>query len=421
MSSIGIVGAGVAGLQLGILLRRGQVDVTIYADRAADELARGRLLNTVMHHHVTLGREERLGVRHWDPAQFGWRHRYQNVHGPTGVISYLAASPGVSLALDYRLYLPALMADFEQLGGRLVVRPVHLDELDAVSARHALLVVASGRGSLQLIFGEREDVPQRAGARRNLCAALVTGVARPDPEGVTISVVPGVGELIEFPMLTAQGTVTALLFESMPGGPVDDLARLSPAADVPRFDQRLLTVLERRYPATRERVDARGFGILGPQDTLQGAISPVLRRDVARLPGGTLAIALGDAHVQVDPVTGQGANIASYSAEVLGEALLTDLAVDDQFCRRVATQRELVLRSAFDWTNLVLDAPEHLLPVHRAAAAHPEVASDFARRHPDPELMWRTIGTEQRMARFLRGFGIPPGPITPAEAGHDTV
>lgn len=414
MSSIGIVGAGIAGLHLGILLRSRDIDVTIYADRSADELAKGRLLNTVMHHHVTLDREERLGVGHWDVDQFGWRHRYlgwwphhQNIRQP-GVARYAVASPGPSLALDYRIYLPALMADFERLGGRLIVHQVQLDELDVLSRRHDLLVVATGRGSMQLLFPVRTDVTQPAGVRRNICAALVTGVSRPDPEGVTISVVAGVGELIEFPMLTAQGKVTALLFESLPGGPADDLTAPSPAGDPRAFGKRLRSALESHYPATRERVDARAFEILSPQDTLQGAISPVMRQDAARLPNGRPAIALGDAHVLVDPVTGQGANIASYSAEVLGEAIMDDLGFDDDFCRRVAAQRGQVLRAAFDWTNLTLDTPDRLLRVHQASASSPELASDFARRNSDPELMWRAVATEQRVARYLQGFAVAP-------------
>ena len=109
MPSIGIVGAGIAGLHLGIMLESRGVDATIYTDRSADQLAHGRLLNAVMHHHVTLDRERRLGVDHWDPEELGWQHRYQNVHGPTDA-SYAAAAPGPCLAIDYRTYLPALIS-----------------------------------------------------------------------------------------------------------------------------------------------------------------------------------------------------------------------------------------------------------------------------------------------------------------------
>ena len=43
---IGIVGAGVAGLHLGLQLRLHNIDVTIISDRTGDQLAKARLPNT---------------------------------------------------------------------------------------------------------------------------------------------------------------------------------------------------------------------------------------------------------------------------------------------------------------------------------------------------------------------------------------
>jgi 2-polyprenyl-6-methoxyphenol hydroxylase-like FAD-dependent oxidoreductase len=406
MPNIGIVGAGVAGLHLGIALRRHGIETTIYADRSADDLASGGLLNTVMHHHLTLAREKRLGVDHWDAAEHGWQYRYQHIHGPAGC-SYAAAAPGPSLAVDYRLYLPTLMTDFAQAGGRLIVYPLGLDELETFSNRHDLLVVATGRSSMQLLFPTRDDLAGRSGVRRSIVAALVLGVTRPDPEGVTISFCPGVGELIEFPMLTAGGKTTALLLETVPAGVADDLVSISPDTDPVAFTTRLRTVLADHFPGTSERIDESSFALVSPRDTLRGSLAPTIRKGSSRLPGGRLAVALGDTHVLVDPVMGQGANIASYSAEVLADAIAADLDLDDLFCSRLNAEREPVLHAAYAWTNLVLDAPAHLLALHRRAAANNDIAADFARRYSDPELMWRTVATRQRAARYLEAFASP--------------
>jgi len=51
----GILGAGVAGLHLGLLLRKHGVTATIITDRPAEAVAKMPLMNTVAHHHVTLG------------------------------------------------------------------------------------------------------------------------------------------------------------------------------------------------------------------------------------------------------------------------------------------------------------------------------------------------------------------------------
>ncbi|MFD6517646.1 hypothetical protein [Rhodococcus sp. NPDC060176] len=104
MSSIGIVGAGIGGLHLGILLRKRGVPATVYTANSGDELASGRLLNTVMHHHHTLAREQEWGVLHWNPDDFGWSHRYQHM-GTDIVTGYSVPAAGPSVAVDYRLYL----------------------------------------------------------------------------------------------------------------------------------------------------------------------------------------------------------------------------------------------------------------------------------------------------------------------------
>src|ERR1700757_4003164 len=56
MTSIAIVGSGVSGLHLGLFLQQHDVPVTLYSDKTAEQIATGRLLNTVAHHHHTLER-----------------------------------------------------------------------------------------------------------------------------------------------------------------------------------------------------------------------------------------------------------------------------------------------------------------------------------------------------------------------------
>jgi hypothetical protein len=68
------------------------------------------------------------------------------------------------------------------------------------------------------------------------------------------------------------------------------------------------------HPEVFARIDTARFGLTRPEDLLQGAVTPVLREDYTILPNGRVVIVLGDAHSVVDPVVGQGANSASYSA-----------------------------------------------------------------------------------------------------------
>src|SRR4051812_3779155 len=67
---IGIVGAGIGGLHLALYLQKHGVDATIVTDREPGEVRQSRLLNTVAHHHVTIAREDYLGIDHWSDPQF---------------------------------------------------------------------------------------------------------------------------------------------------------------------------------------------------------------------------------------------------------------------------------------------------------------------------------------------------------------
>src|SRR6476661_3215535 len=117
-SSIGIVGSGVSGLHLGLFLRAHDVPVTIYADKEPDAIRAGKLLNTVAHHHHCLAGEVRFRGDFEHPSS----------------------------AVDYRVYLPRLMEDFQERGGELAIVPTTgLEDIERLSQRHDLMVVAVGR------------------------------------------------------------------------------------------------------------------------------------------------------------------------------------------------------------------------------------------------------------------------------------
>jgi 2-polyprenyl-6-methoxyphenol hydroxylase-like FAD-dependent oxidoreductase len=421
MTSIGIVGAGVAGLHLGLQLRAADVPVTLYTDSGPDELASGRLTNTVTHHHPTLERERVLGVHHWDAAEYGYGSHHHVVGrrllngralgGPDPLV-FRGDLTDASSAIDHRIYLPRLLADFAERGGRCEVRGVGAGDLESLGERHDLLVVASGRGALAGLFPLRPERSPYDRPQRRLSVALWHGVEPAEPKGVTLSIAPGVGELLELPMYSFSGHVTALLFEIMPGGGLEALWNLRYDDDPRAYERAGLAALAEHFPRTFERVDPASFAVTRPQDVLQGALIPHMRADYACLGNGTYALAAGDVHCVVDPMMGQGANSASYSAWAVGEAILEELGggglgFDELFCRRAARRRAEVVEATADWTNLMLGPPPpHLLALLEAMSQHQGLADEFTHNFGHPDRQWAVLATPRRTARYLAAHGL---------------
>src|SRR3712207_3292909 len=99
--SIGIIGAGTAGLHLGLRLLAHGLSVTLYSERTPEQIRSGRLLNTVAHHEVTRARERALGVNHWDNLDFGTFFVDFHVLGPQP-LSFKGWFDAPSIFVDYR-------------------------------------------------------------------------------------------------------------------------------------------------------------------------------------------------------------------------------------------------------------------------------------------------------------------------------
>jgi len=398
---IGIVGAGVAGLHLGLYLRQHAISVTIVSDRTAEQIARARLPNTAAHFAVTIDRERMLGVDHWSNPEFHYTCHNHSFGGPQRS-EFRGDFARPSRAVDHRIYLPKLMADFEARGGSIEVNALDAADLGALAQRFDLLVVASGRGALAQAFERVTDGSPYERPQRQLLAALFSGVRRTDPVGATLSVSPGHGELIDIPILTFGGMASALLFENIPGGDLEELARLRYEQNPKGFIKNVLTRLEQHHPHIYHRVDTAAFDLCAPNDILQGGVTPVLRRSTLDLGHGKFAVAVGDVHCTLDPLLGQGANIASHSAIVLAEEIVKDAALDSRFCERVEWRRQERVLAASRWTNMMLQPPSaELLDLVQEMSRNPLLCNEFTNNFNYPERQWDRLASSQRMRAWM--------------------
>ncbi len=306
--------------------------------------------------------------------------------------------------------LSTLLGEFEHRGGAVVTGAVGAADLAGLSERHDLVAVAAGRGSLAELFPRVAELSPYDRPQRILCAGYYRGIA-PSPNGAfTLSIAPGHGETIEGRFHSFAGLVTLLAFEAIPGGDQEILARLRPDEDREGFERAVLDVLRRHHPAIDARVDPARFGLTRPQDVLQGAVTPTVRRSYAMLGNGRPVIAVGDIRTVVDPIAGQGANAASYTAWTLGQAIVEHLVgqdgpFDERFCQQVEERTREYVGSVSDWSNFMLQPPPHMVELLVAMARDKAIADEFVTNFSHPVRQWGILSSPERTAALITRHG----------------
>jgi hypothetical protein len=401
MTNIGIVGSGIAGLQLGLFLQKHGVGATIYSDRTPDQIRAGRLSNFVVRFDQTRERERALGVDHWECPDFGvfGVHMYVGVDPP---IIWSGSFKRPASSVDMRIYQSTLLEDFAARGGDVFVGALESSDVARLSGRHDLMVVASGRGGLTGMFPRNHARSPFTHPQRLLTGAFFRGLDFPDPLGVIYTISPGNGEIFQAPFTTFSGRVSSVLFEGIPGRAFDALTSIRYEDDPKRFDATVLDLLRKHAPPIFERANPKEFGALGPAEVLQGAIIPTVRLGYASLADGKFAMALGDAHILNDPIIAQGANTASRCAWLLGEALLEGRQPDEAFCRETELRLWEAGRAATEWTNMTLrPPPAHAIELFAAASQNKAIADELTENFNAPERNWEIFSAPEGAAAFL--------------------
>lgn len=390
---IAIVGAGQSGLPLALgLLARGD-HVTLLSNRTPDDIRRGKVMSSQCMFGASLQIERDFGLDQWaadcppvqgiglcvpHPAQPGAK-----------LIDWAARLDRPAQAVDQRLKMPAWMDLFHQRGGRLVLKDAGIDDLEELAATHDLVVVAAGKGEIVRLFERDADKSPFDRPMRALALTYVTGMQPRTPfSRVCFNLIPGIGEYFVFPALTTTGPCEIMVFEGVPGGPMDCWADVaSPAAHLARSLQLLQTFL----PWEAER--CRDVALTDDNGVLAGRFAPTIRRPVGRLPSGRLVLGLGDAVCVNDPITGQGSNNATKAFKVYHDSIVArggapfDAAWMQQTFDRFWDYAQHVVR----WTNLLLTPPpEHILKLLTAAGQCPAIASTIANNfdHPPGYFPW---------------------------------
>jgi 2-polyprenyl-6-methoxyphenol hydroxylase-like FAD-dependent oxidoreductase len=406
MKNIGIVGAGVGGLQLGLFLQQRGVAATIYAERSASDQLGAQLPSLVARQSHTRERERALGVNHWDAAPSGAMGQIGVTVAGEQPLSFRGNMDEPAIVVDMRIYSARLLEDFAACGGKVVVGNLTPADVERLSEVHDLMVVSTGRGGLGDMFPRIAERSPYAAPQRQIVTALFRGMAYPQPMAGDFVIVPGQGEIFALPIYSFEPGLTGIGVEAIPGGAFEATARMRYADDPRAFELAMLELLRAYAPHLAARIDPYAFRVTRQLDVMQGSITPAVRRGYTRLGNGRLAVALGDTHILNDPILGQGANNASYAAWQMGEAILMAEHLDEAFCQIVEDRIWAYAGPVTAWNNAMLQAPpEHMVEFLVAATMIQPLADTFANFFRTPVEGWETLSNPARTSALLRSHG----------------
>ena len=386
--SVTIVGGGQSGLQLALgLLQDGGYDVRVVQNRTAEEIAAGRVTSSQCMFDQALENERALGINFWEddcPTVDSINFTVPAPDAPgVKAIDWNGKLVRYGQSVDQRVKFPGWMKAVEDRGGTIEIHEASVEDLERYARESDLVVVAAGKGEIAGMFTRDEeksafDKPQRA-----LALTYVTGmVPRPEHSAVCFNLIPTVGEYFVFPALTTTGPCEIMVFEGIPGGPMDCWGDVkSPDAHLTKSKW----ILETFLPWEAER--CREIALTDDNGVLSGRFPPTVRHPVGRLPSGRAVLGMGDVVVLNDPITGQGSNNASKCARVYMDAILSrgDQAYDEAWMQATFDTYWAYAQYVAGWTNALLTPPPpHVLQILGAAQQFPTLARRIANGFDDP-------------------------------------
>ena len=397
MKRIAIVGAGQSGLQLGIGLLGAGYEVTLYSDRSADDILHGHVMSSQCMFDSALETERDLGLNYWDEECPRVEGISFAVPDPVGgkIIDWAARLDNYAQSVDQRLKIPRWMSEFQKRSGSLRIQSADIDELESCARSHDLVIVASGKGAITQLFPHDSERSPFSEAQRSLALTYVRNVRPREPyAAVCFNMIPNVGEYFVFPALTTSGACEIMVFEGIPGGPMDCWADVkTPAEHLVRSKH----ILETFLPWEAER--CRDIELTDENGILAGRFAPVVRKPVGTLPSGRKVLGMADAIVLNDPLTGQGSNNAARSADIYLESIVErGIGAGDAEWMQQTFDRYWTgyAKWAVEWTNLLLKPPGHVLKMLDCAGKISAVASAIVNGFDDPRTLfpWFMIASE---------------------------
>ncbi len=378
---IAIIGAGIAGLTLAYALHKdGRFDLKIIVSKDAEDIRNGRILSTQAHFEALLQTESRFGI-----PDYGAVNEVRKIELlVNGQKLFKGNLKCRAVSQDQRVYLSALMDGLSSLGVEIRKKRLSESDLSGLAEQFDLMIDCTGKAGPVAsfpVYRELANTPQSP--PRVIAAGMFHGLMPEESNIMSYNIVPGQGELFETATVTKQGLSGSLLLEAIPGSELDCMKGIKGPED---FVKRLLGMLQAYFPHIRERINEDEFRLADPLSYVQMAIQPAIRIPYTTV-NGTLTVGCGDSVALNDPITGQGANAASYCANVL-YALIAEHAHeawDEAFGERYWRQSQEYVTKMSEWTNAMMGPPSESFSAMLGRAAQDQATADeFVTLFADP-------------------------------------
>ena len=415
---VAIIGAGLAGTTAGLGLVNAGFDVTIYSDRDRSSLRNDvPPTGTAVYFGKSLEYDAEIVEDLYEAGNStGMSVRIYSGAGETRtpVLEFDAPFKYRAQAVDTRLRADDRLARFLARGGTFKVRNVVRQDLDAIAADADLTLIATGKGGLSSIFPVDLDRTTYAEPQRHLLLATFKGLDRADrlfayrsSDGAKhnwFNIDVDFGGAFFGPYLHKDlGATRAFIGFAKPGSPW--IALFRSVSDPQTARDAVVNLYATYFPEDAALIERLEPLHEDPYSWFAGAVTPTVRRAVARTANGYAVAAIGDAAVAFDPIGGQGAQNAVVQTALLIRALrqhsgkITHDWLEDQFNKHWEHRAE----AATEVTRLFLgDAKyaahgELLFP---AAAVKAEIGSAFLGFLSEPQPLL-DIQSREQVNKFI--------------------
>ncbi|UOE53465.1 styrene monooxygenase/indole monooxygenase family protein [Cytobacillus oceanisediminis] len=373
-----IIGSGTAGIQLAYSLKE-EFDVTVIHSNSSDKIRNGRIMSTQVHFGSTRTRENRFKMPKWEDKTL-----LKSIHMTIGNQKlFVGKLKEPALSVDQRFYFSYCLKDLEDKGVSFRLLRVNKDQLESLADEFDLMIDCTGKSGPLFPFPLEKELSPFQVPQRKCIVGYFLGVKPNNPLGVSVTVLPEIGEMFEIPAITQHGPVTILFIMAIPDRELDVFKEIKHGKE---FTNQMKNVTRKYFQDIHERIEQDIFALSDDNAFLQVAIKPVIRKPYATFKN-KLVVGCGDSVFLNDPITGQGCNLSSYCAEQLYETLIQyrnsnwDIQLGETYWDRTKT----FVKEVTEWTNAMTQVlPQHVVQILLAGSENQKIADEVAEWFADP-------------------------------------